>query len=70
VPYRLYTHLDYFVITTTSDPTTISQAGISDSVISDFVTRAHAAGVTTSYVVGGWTGSQCVAQIAGTDDRV
>ncbi|BGO88547.1 hypothetical protein NBRC10512v2_000161 [Rhodotorula toruloides] len=58
VPYNLYTHLDYFVFTTTSSPSSISQAGISDSVITDFVTRAHAAGITTSYVVGGWTGSQ------------
>ncbi|BGO99069.1 hypothetical protein JCM10021v2_002737 [Rhodotorula toruloides] len=58
VPYNLYTHLNYFVFTTTSSPASISQAGISDSVITDFVTRAHAAGITTSYVVGGWTGSQ------------
>lgn len=36
----------------------ISQAGIDDSLITEFVTRAHAAGVTTSYTVGGWTGSQ------------
>ncbi|GAA6010212.1 hypothetical protein JCM10207_005669 [Rhodosporidiobolus poonsookiae] len=57
VAYSKYTHLDYFVFTTTSDPAAISQAGISDAQIVDFVTRAHAAGVTTSYTVGGWTGS-------------
>ncbi|GAA5899071.1 hypothetical protein JCM6882_004609 [Rhodosporidiobolus microsporus] len=58
VPYHLYTHLDYFVMTTTPDPAVISTAGISDSQIVDFVTRAHAAGITTSYTVGGWTGSR------------
>ncbi|GJN92036.1 hypothetical protein Rhopal_005064-T1 [Rhodotorula paludigena] len=49
VPYSRYTHLDYFVFTTTPDPAVISQAGISDSQIVDFVTRAKAAGITTSY---------------------
>ncbi|GAA5836181.1 hypothetical protein JCM11251_007389 [Rhodosporidiobolus azoricus] len=58
VPYHLYTHLDYFVMTTTPDPAVISTAGISDAQIVDFVTRAHAAGITTSYTVGGWTGSR------------
>ncbi|GAA5935142.1 hypothetical protein JCM3775_007214 [Rhodotorula graminis] len=58
VPYKKYTHLDYFVFTTTPSASTISQAGIDDSLIRDFVTRAHAAGVTVSYTVGGWTGSQ------------
>ncbi|GAA5975089.1 hypothetical protein JCM11641_000028 [Rhodosporidiobolus odoratus] len=58
VPYSLYTHLDYFVFTTTSSPSAISQAGIDDSLISNFVNRAHAAGTTVSYTVGGWTGSQ------------
>ncbi|GAA6047566.1 hypothetical protein JCM3770_005811 [Rhodotorula araucariae] len=58
VPYSKYTHLDYFVFTTTPSASTISQAGIDDSLIRDFVARAHAAGVTVSYTVGGWTGSQ------------
>ncbi|GAA6041633.1 hypothetical protein JCM8097_007781 [Rhodosporidiobolus ruineniae] len=58
VPYSLYTHIHWFVMTTTPDPSVISTAGISDSAIVDFVTRAKAAGVTTSYTIGGWTGSQ------------
>ncbi|TNY17607.1 endochitinase [Rhodotorula diobovata] len=58
VPYAKYTHLDYFVFTTTPSASAISQAGIDDSLIRDFVSRAHKAGVTVSYTVGGWTGSQ------------
>ncbi|GAA5935977.1 hypothetical protein JCM1841_006589 [Sporobolomyces salmonicolor] len=58
VLYSNYTHLNYFVFTTTPDASAISQAGIDDSTITDFVARAHAAGITVSYTVGGYTGSQ------------
>lgn len=95
VPYAKYTHLDYFVFTTTPSvshacpeshthaclrlevvrtlaharpqASAISQAGIDDSLIRDFVSRAHKAGVTVSYTVGGWTGSQCVGSLCANE---
>ncbi|GAA6026095.1 hypothetical protein JCM11491_003278 [Sporobolomyces phaffii] len=58
VNYAPYTHLNYFVFTTTPSAAAVSQAGIDDSTIVDFVSRAKAAGVTAGFTVGGWTGSQ------------
>lgn len=62
IPYRKFTHIHYFVFTTTPSATTLSRAGIPESVIKDFVARAKAAGVSTSYSVGGWTGSKYFSQ--------
>ncbi|GAA5923752.1 glycoside hydrolase family 18 protein [Sporobolomyces koalae] len=58
IDFAPYTHLSYFVFTTTPSASAVSQAGIDDSTIIDFVTRAKAAGVTAGFTVGGWTGSQ------------
>ncbi|KAK4050417.1 hypothetical protein OIV83_003487 [Microbotryomycetes sp. JL201] len=58
VPYKQYTHLDYFVFTTTWSAYSISPAGIDPATIQKFVDRAHANGVTISYTLGGWTGSK------------
>jgi len=58
IDFTPYTHLNYFVFTTTPSASEISQAGIDDSTIIDFVTRAKAAGVKAGYTVGGWTGSK------------
>ncbi|SCV68013.1 BQ2448_134 [Microbotryum intermedium] len=64
VPYSRYTHLNYFVFETTPSASSLSRAGISSSVVTDFVTRAHAAKVKVSYTVGGWTGSKYFSQHA------
>ncbi|GAA6064026.1 hypothetical protein JCM10212_004258 [Sporobolomyces blumeae] len=58
VNYAGYTHLNWFVFTTTPSASAISQAGIDDSNIIDFVARAKAAGTKAGFTVGGWTGSQ------------
>ncbi|GAA5956258.1 hypothetical protein JCM3765_005608 [Sporobolomyces pararoseus] len=58
IDFAPYTHLNYFVFTTTPSASAISQAGIDDSTIIDFVARSKKAGVTAGYTVGGWTGSQ------------
>ncbi|GAA5846225.1 hypothetical protein JCM3766R1_000755 [Sporobolomyces carnicolor] len=58
VDFAPYTHLNYFVFTTTPSASAVSQAGIDDSTIYDFVSRAKAAGVSAGFTVGGWTGSQ------------
>lgn len=58
VPYKQFTHLDYFVFTTTWSAYSISTAGIEPATIQEFVDRAHANGVTISYTLGGWTGSK------------
>ncbi|GAA5882797.1 hypothetical protein JCM16303_002462 [Sporobolomyces ruberrimus] len=58
VDFSPWTHLNYFVFTTTPSASAISQAGIDDSTIIDFVSRAKAAKVTAGFTVGGWTGSQ------------
>ncbi|GAA5831452.1 hypothetical protein JCM5353_005727 [Sporobolomyces roseus] len=58
VNYAAYTHLNYFVFTTTPSASAVSQAGIDDSTIIDFVARAKTAGVKAGYTVGGFTGSQ------------
>ncbi|GAA5910586.1 glycoside hydrolase family 18 protein [Sporobolomyces salmoneus] len=58
IDFAPYTHLNYFVFTTTPSASAISQAGIDDSRIIDFVSRTKAAGVSAGYTVGGWTGSQ------------
>ncbi|KAK4049627.1 hypothetical protein OIO90_005386 [Microbotryomycetes sp. JL221] len=58
VPYKQFTHLDYFVFTTTWSAYSISTAGIEPATIQDFVNRARANGVTMSFTLGGWTGSK------------
>ncbi|KAM0793736.1 hypothetical protein ACM66B_001158 [Microbotryomycetes sp. NB124-2] len=58
VPYKQFTHLDYFVFTTTWSAYSISTAGTDPATIHEFVDRAHANGVTISLTLGGWTGSK------------
>lgn len=61
VNYQRYSQLTYFVFTTTSSPSVISQAGIDDSTIRQFVNLAKKQGVQVSVCIGGWTGSQSVS---------
>ncbi|KDE03786.1 hypothetical protein MVLG_05728 [Microbotryum lychnidis-dioicae p1A1 Lamole] len=70
VPYSRYTHLNYFDFETTASPTSLSRAGISSSVVTDFVTHAHAAKIKVSYTVGGWTGSKYFSQHASNSRAV
>ncbi|KAH7100733.1 glycoside hydrolase [Auriculariales sp. MPI-PUGE-AT-0066] len=57
IPYNVFTHIDWFVAETT--PTYELNFGGPDveAELRDVVKRAHAAGVTVSACVGGWTGS-------------
>lgn len=67
IPWDLYTHLDYFVATTGSEPDEDLKIEDEDN-LKAVVSGAKSHGVSISLCVGGWTGSKYFSKLVADED--
>ncbi|MBW0507677.1 hypothetical protein O181_047392 [Austropuccinia psidii MF-1] len=68
IPWQLYTHMDYFVATTGSEPTDDLKIENEENMKA-VVAGAKAHQVTISLSVGGWTGSTYISKLVANEDN-
>ncbi|PLW27468.1 hypothetical protein PCASD_19506 [Puccinia coronata f. sp. avenae] len=67
IPWELYTHLDYFVATTGSEPSEDLKVENEEN-LKAVVAGAKAHGVSISLTVGGWTGSKYFSKLVADEE--